>query len=46
MSQRAVVAMPKLRTDARVRETLHGQEQTPTATPPKGAGGSPDAGGT
>jgi hypothetical protein len=40
------VAMPKLRTDVRVGETLHGQEQTLTATPPKGTGGSPDAGGT
>jgi hypothetical protein len=46
MSQHAAVAMPKLRTDTLVWETLHGQEQTPTPTPPKGTGGSPDAGGT
>jgi hypothetical protein len=46
MSQHAAVAMPKLKPDALVRETLHGQEQTPTATPPKGTGDGPDAGGT
>jgi hypothetical protein len=47
MSQRTAVATPKPGTDARVRDDiLHGQEQTPTAAPPQGTGGSPDAGGT